>query len=107
MGLLMDMVFFVDVAGCGMNMMYEVDGQNLDVIDNSCCDNVVAFVTGQDNLQLAWNDLATEMKYVLIAFEYSCHSWFLAQTEQSVVNEQYPPPLLVKNIRLLEEVYLI
>ena len=107
MGILMDMALFVNVDDCGMNMMYNEDSQNQDETENSCCDDEVSFVTGQDDLQLSWNDLNIDEQYFLIAFEYSYRNLLLAQTDQSVENEQYPPPLLVKDIQLFDEVYLI
>lgn len=107
MGRLMDMALFVAVDDCGMDMTSNNDNQSLAKIENSCCDDEVIFIDGQDDLKLAFNDLETDQQTFLIVFNYVYSNLFKVQTEQLVPHEQYPPPILVKDIQLLDEVYLI
>lgn len=107
MGQLMNIALFTDVDTCGMNVSDIANDENLEEIENSCCDDEVFFVDGQDDLKISFNDLDTYQQTFLIAFKYVYSSLFKVQTEQLVPNEQYPPPLLVKDIQLLDEVYLI
>ena len=103
----MDMALFVDVDDCGMNMADFSGNENLEKSKNSCCDDEVIFIDGQDDLKISFNDLDTAQQSFLIAFKYSFSTLFELQTEQIVPNEYYPPPLLVKDIQLLDEVFLI
>ncbi len=107
MGRLINMALFVDVADCGMDMAYNENSQNLDESKQLCCDEEVIFIDGQDDLKIAFNDLDTGQQSFLIAFKHSYLNLFRVQTEQSVPCEQYPPPLLVKDIQVLDEVFLI
>lgn len=107
MGRLMDMTLFVDVDDCGMDMASMVDGENLDETKKSCCSDEVIFVDGVDDLKLSFNDLDVNQQSFLIAFTFAYNSIFEAQTKQFVPHEQYPPPILVKDIHLLDETFLI
>ena len=107
MGRLMDMALFVDVADCGMGTAYNENSQNFDETKQPCCDDEVIFIDGQDDLKIAFNDLDTDQQSFLIAFKHSYLNLFYVQTEKPVPFEQYPPPILVKDIQLLDEVFLI
>ena len=107
MGHLMDVALFADVDTCGMNMFFVNNAETLEERENSCCNDEVIFVEGQDDLKLSFNDLETNQQYFLITFNNTYNSLFRAQTVQFVPHEQYPPPKLIKDIQLLDEVYLI
>lgn len=107
MGHLMDVAFFSDVDTCGMNMSIADNNEILEDVENSCCSDEVIFVEGQDDLKLSFNDLDTDQQSFLIAFKYSYSSLFQVQRNQFVPHEHYPPPILVKDIQLLDEVYII
>lgn len=107
MGHLIDVALFKNVETCGMNMSVIDNNNILDDAENSCCNDVVIFVDGQDDLKLSFIDLDTDQQSFLIAFKYSYSSLFQVQTDQFVPHEQYPPPILVKDIQLFDEVFLI
>jgi len=107
MGRLIDVALFTDVDTCGMDMSVSEADESLDVSKNSCCNNEVVFVDGQDDLKISFNDLDIEQKSFLIAFTYSYLNVLRDLKEQPVPNEQYPPPILVKDIQILDEVFLI
>ena len=105
MGRLMDVALFTDVDTCGMDMsmIYE----NMDETISSCCDDEVVFVEGQDDLKISFNDLNVEQQSFLIAFTHSYLGSLQDVKELPVPHEKYPPPILFKNIQLLDEVFLI
>ena len=107
MGRLMDVALFVDVANCGMDMASMDDGALDGIEKKSCCDDEVFVVDGQDDLKLSFNNLDTKQQFFLIAHTYLYLRIFKIQKEQPVPNEKYPPPLLVKDIHSLDQVYLI
>ncbi len=107
MGRLMNVALFRDVDTCGMDMSLLMDSENLGEAQNSCCNDDVVFVEGQDDLKISFNDLDIEQQYYVVALAQSYCNLFLNLKELPVPSEQYPPPLLVKNIQLLDEVFLI
>lgn len=107
MGRLMNVSLFTDVDTCGMNMSIADGDEILEEIENSCCDDEVFFVDGQDDLKISINDLDTDQQFFLIALKYAYSRLFKVQKEQLDPHEQYPPPILVKDLQLLDQVYLI
>jgi len=107
MGRLMDVALFTDVETCGMDMADVMDAADFGKTKPSCCDNEVIFVDGQDDLKISFNDLEFQNQSFLVGLLYSYLSIAQDLKEQPVPNEQYPPPKLVKDIQLLDEVFLI
>lgn len=107
MGRLMDVALFTDVETCGMDMPMSMTEENLGKTKNSCCDDEVVFVDGQDQLKITFNDLDIKHQSFLIAFAHSYLDLLQDLKEQPVPHEQYPPPILVEDIQLLDEVFLI
>ena len=65
------------------------------------------FYYGQNDLKTSFNDIKIDQHEFLVAFTYSYFSLFEIRSERSVLSEYYPPPILVKDIQLLDEVFLI
>jgi hypothetical protein len=109
MGRLVDVALFVDVESCDMGM-FMADYKDYDTaseIENSCCDDEVILVEGQDDFKISFNDLNIEQQVFLIAFEQLSSDLIQGIESLPVPSEQYPPPRLIKNIQLLDEVFLI
>lgn len=107
MGHLMDVSFFSEAEDCGMDMsMPEPDGSQI-ADENSCCDDQLITVAGQDDLKLSFNDFSLDQQLFLVAFTHSYLNLFEIPSESLLPNEHYPPPLLFKDIQLLDEVFLI
>lgn len=107
MGRLMNVALFTDAETCGMDMTMSMPEDSLDETKNSCCDDEVIFVDGQDDLKISFNDLNVEQQSFLIALTYTYLGALQDVRQKPVPHEQYPPPLLIKDIQLLDEVYLI
>lgn len=107
MGHLIDVSLFDQAENCGMDMpisnndMSEMEG------DNSCCSDEFIVLEGQDDLKLTFDEIKLDQQIFLVAFTRLYLNLFQVQTEQAVPNKHYPPPLLVKNIQLLDEVFII
>lgn len=100
----MDIAFFVDADDCGMEAaiaLLEDDTQN------HCCDDESFTIEGQDDLKLNWNDIELEQQIFIVSLIQSYFKIFSASTEEVLPYEQHPPPKLVKNIQLLDQVFLI
>lgn len=102
MGHLVDVAFFTDADSCGMNMG-DTDGE----WEMDCCTDQLIVITGQDNLKITYNDLSIPQKLFLTSFTHSYIALFEVREQQHVPHEHYPPPLLVRDLQLLDEVFLI
>lgn len=105
MGRVMDISLFVDAEECGMEAAMSLMKDK--VAENHCCDDESFTFTGQDDLKLSWYDLEMEHQDFLVAFTYSYLDLFVPVGKLPVPNEKYPPPLLVKDITVLDQVFLI
>ncbi len=106
MGHLMDVAFFVDAQDCGMDMALSDDTSKMEE-KSSCCDDETIVVDGQDNLKISFEDIDLGQQFFLVSFAYSYLNVLKPIEERPVPNEHYPPPLLVKDIHILDEVFLI
>ncbi len=103
MGRVMDISFFAEAEGCGMEMA----DQFFDTEKNHCCDDETFTIEGQDALKLTWDDLQLEQQVFLVAFAQSYYHLFTSLEQPPVPFTQYPPPLLVQDLNILHEVFLI
>lgn len=103
MGRVMDISFFAQADDCGM----DVAATLLETTDNHCCADETFTVKGQDDLKLTWNDIPLEQQLFLAVFAQSYLGTLLHIGQQSDPLHKYPPPLLVEDLNILHEVFLI
>nr|WP_298997340.1 hypothetical protein [uncultured Allomuricauda sp.] len=105
MGRVMDISFFTEADDCGMEAglaLLEKDSEK-----PHCCDDESFILTGQDDLSLSWSDFDLEQQVFLVAFTTSYFELFVPLEELPVPYEEYPPPILVRDIHVLDQVFLI
>ncbi len=107
MGHLVDVAFFADAEDCGMSMSEVNDDNTTLQQENSCCTDEVIFVDGQEDLTTAFENLSVDQQFFLVAFTHSFTTLFNGLKQQKVGNEYYPPPLLVRDVQILDQVFLI
>ncbi|MBC30635.1 MAG: hypothetical protein CMH48_07285 [Muricauda sp.] len=103
MGRVMDISFFAQAEDCGM----DVAATLLETTDNHCCDDESFTIEGQDDLKLTWNDIQWGHQVFLAAFAQSYLGTFLDIEQLPIPLHTYPPPLLVQDLNILHEVFLI
>ena len=101
----MNVSLFAHAEDCGMAMSDVISDDTHE--EDSCCDNETVVVDGLDDLKISFSDFNLDQQLFLVTFTYSYFALLQVQTERPVPNEHYPPPLLIKNIQLLDEVFLI
>ena len=104
MGHLMDIALFSKPDSCGMATAS--DAMHMES-EKSCCNDEIVVFDGLDNLQLSFDDITLESQLLLATFSYSYHDIFALEEKNEIPRDIYPPPLLVKNIQLLDQVFLI
>tara|TARA_R110000868_G_scaffold125037_6_gene330451 strand:+ start:26854 stop:27234 length:381 start_codon:yes stop_codon:yes gene_type:complete len=107
LGHVMDISLFTPAQDCGMGMDIENEASAKVKDENSCCEDEIIFVEGQDKLTNCFNDFNFDQHLFLVAFTCSYYKLFEFEEALSLPNEHYPPPILVKDIILLDEVFLI
>ena len=107
MGRLINVALFVHVDDCGMAMDLIRNPESKLQTKNSCCDDKVVLIEGQDDLKISFNDLDVNGQAHIIGQSYTFGDRGIILTHQAVSQKTYPPPILVKDIQLLDEVFLI
>ncbi|WP_237561834.1 HYC_CC_PP family protein [Flagellimonas algicola] len=105
MGRVMDISLFAEAEHCAMEMAMAAMGDETE--ENHCCDDESFTVSGQDDLKLTLTDLELEQQVFLVAFTHGYLNLFESLEELPVPHEGYPPPLITRDIHLLDQVFLI
>lgn len=95
---LVDKAIFSEAETCGMDMENAVD---------NCCTNEKVVVDGQDELKHTFESLDFEQQIFLASFSFSYLNLFENLPKEVVPFKDYSPPLLVTDIHLLDQVFLI
>lgn len=72
-----------------------------------CCDEQKVAVEGQNTLQLTFGQIDLQQQLFLSTFTYTFLDLFEGLPEQVVPYKDYSPPLLVPDILLLDQTFLI
>ncbi len=103
--LLVDQAIFSKASSCGMDMPSH-SGTDLMDQDN-CCSNQNISVAGQDELKISFQALNLDQQLFLTAFTYSYSNLFEGIPQQVISFKNYTPPLIVKDIPVLNDTFLI
>ena len=106
MGRLMNVSLFEHAEDCGMDMG-EMSETAFSDENKSCCNDELVVIEGQDDLKLSFEVISIDKQQFLAAYSLSYIYLLEGFVEQPVSQYHYTPPLLVKDIQLLDEVYLI
>jgi|TARA_R110001632_G_scaffold225613_1_gene358758 hypothetical protein len=104
---LVDFSFFGQAESCGMESQQTSDSHNANFDKKDCCDDVTLSISGQHDLKLSFEKLSFEQQQFVVSFVYSYLNLFEGLQENVVPFSHYPPPLLVKDIHILDQTFLI
>ncbi len=96
---LVDKAIFSEAKTCGMEMETSTE--------DSCCTNEKIAVEGQDELKHQFDSLDLNQQLFLSGFTYSYIFIFEDFSKEIIPFKNYSPPLLVKDIQLEDQVFLI
>ena len=103
---LVDTSLFSKAKSCGMEMQNS-SNKDCSIIKKNCCSEEQQLVEGQDNLKLDFTKFDLQQKIFVNTFVYTYINLFEGITKESIHFKDYSPPLIVKDIHALDEVYLI
>ena len=104
---LVDFSFCGKAESCGMDVQQASDSHEHNLQKNGCCEDETLSVLGQEDLLLSVENVSIGEHQFLIAFTYSYINLFEGSQENIVPVVHYPPPLLVKDIQILDQTFLI
>ncbi len=104
---LVDTSIFTKAKTCGMEMQKPKATSDCSVMKKNCCTEEQIIIEGQDELKISFNELSLDQQLFIASFVYSYINRFEELVEKPNLCNEYPPPLIIKAIYKLDEVYLI
>ena len=105
-GLLMDVAVFSEAKSCVMGI-HDHSEMDTSIEEDHCCSNEKILVEGQDELKNSFLSLDLEQQVFLGALANSYVALFKGIPRQVPAYTFYSPPLLIHNIYLRDQVFLI
>ena len=99
--ILVDLAVFSEAQSCGMHADMPASAED------ECCEEEKILVEGQKDLKMTFEDLDLEQQVFLAAFTWSYPQLFEGDAQAEVPFFHYKPPLLVYDIHLLDETFII
>lgn len=99
---LVDKAIFSEAKTCGMEM-----AQDPTIDKDSCCTNEKTEIEGQDELKISFDSLNFDQQVFLSSFTFSYLNLFEGLPQQIIPFRDYSPPMLVSDIHVLDQVFLI
>jgi len=103
-----DVSYIVEAESCTMkmNVCENNDSSRQKIEKEPCCKDVSEVVEGNQNEQQALESLELEQIQFVVLFVDSYINLF-EKANTDAFNKEYSPPLIVKDIQVLDEVFLI
>ena len=97
----------VKATSCGMDKQIPSSEKDCSIIKKNCCKEVSQLIEGQDDLKLNFSDISFQQQVFITSFVFTYINLFEGLDTNIVPFKYYSPPLVVKDIQLLDEVFLI
>lgn len=103
---LVDSSLFGSAQSCGMDLSQTKSSKD-GITDKNCCRNQKITKKGQDNLNISIDKLSIDQQVFVASFTYAYINLFEGLDENVVPFKHYTPPLLVTDILVLDQTFLI
>ena len=104
---LVDRSLFSTAETCGMEMEKPLAIGDCNIEKNNCCKEVVKLFEGQDDIKTNPLDLDSGQRILVTSFIFSYINLFEGLEKNIIPFKEYSPPLLITNIQVINETYLI
>ena len=105
--MLVDFKLFQEADSCQMAMDMPSMDMVGDDMEMQCCSDVELLVPGQDDLQLSFDDLSFEQQTFIVAFTITYSNLFLGIDQHPTPFKEYSPPILIRDVQVLDQTFLI
>ncbi len=92
---------------CGMEIQEKSPKESCTIEKKDCCKDVVKVIEGQDDLKIDYSKISFEQELFIASFLYTYINLFEGLDKKAIPFNDYSPPLIVKDIHVLDEVYII
>ncbi|HCE54250.1 MAG: hypothetical protein APF83_07430 [Lutibacter sp. BRH_c52] len=108
-GDLVDSALFSKVDICNMDMYMQKTSSENDSCDNNnnCCKDIIKHIEGQSDLKVDFSSLNFEQQVFVASFTYAYLNLFEGLAVNIIPFKYYTPPLLITDIHVLDQVFLI
>jgi hypothetical protein len=104
---LVDTALFSKAESCGMELQKPASTKDCDLKKSDCCKDEIKQFEGQNELNTTFSTLNFEQQVFVASFTYSYLNLFEGLKENSIPFKSYTPPLLVTDILVLDQAFLI
>jgi len=105
--LLVDTSIFSSAETCGMEIERTSSKEGCNIQKNNCCKDVVKLIEGNDNLNISVDKIDFEQQLLVASFYVTYIDLFEGLEENVIPFTGYPPPLLITDIQLFDQTFLI
>lgn len=103
---LVETAVFDKVKGCAMNMQ-KPSTKGCSIAKKNCCNDEQLVVDGQDELQIQFDIISFEQQLFITSFFYTYNCGFEDIDKNISSYKTYKPPLVIRLLFKLDEIYLI
>lgn len=104
---LVDFSLFGKAKSCGMELQQAMNSQEQHLDKKGCCEDQTLSIAGQHDLKISLEKLIFEQHKFVAAYVYIYLNHFEGLPENIVPFNHYPPPILIKDISILDQTFLI
>lgn len=104
---LVDSALFSKAESCGMELQKPASSKDCELKKIDCCKDELKQFTGQNELNTSFSSLNFEQQVFVASFTYAYLNLFEGLKENIIPFKYYTPPLLVTDILVLDQVFLI
>ena len=97
----------VKATTCGMEKQMPSTKKDCSILKKNCCKEVSQLIEGQDDLKLNFSDISFQQQVFITSFVFTYINLLKGLDTNRAPSKYYSPPLVVKDIQLLDEVFLI
>ena len=105
--ILVDTAIFKQAKTCGMEKQESTPTSDCSIKKSDCCSDEQITFEGQNELKISFDTISFEQQLIISSFVYSYIDLFTELDEKVIINKEYSPPLIVRQIYKLDEVYII
>lgn len=104
---LVDVSVLKKAATCGMEIQDNKTSDKHGLEKKSCCSDHTITVAGQENIKASFEKFTFGQQLFITAFTYSYLNLYQSLESRIVPFKDYSPPLLVRDVLLLDQTFLI
>lgn len=102
---LIDVAVFTEVEKCKMEAF---EMEQMAITKENCCKDELEVLKGQEDLKLtSLEDLRTDQEFFITSLVYSFANLFEGLPIQIILHKDYSPPILITDIHVLDQVFII